>query len=482
MNSESSNAALDDAWAPYEPNDEAPWNRERVVHLHRRAGFAATWEEIERDLHDGPQRSVDRVLAVGHQEPPAKPGAADELGNAEAPGSAGGSGREDFEAMARTIGDAAVASGNPNRLKAWWIYRMLFSPDPLGERLTLLWHNHFATSNRKVQNLALMREQNELLREHARAPFGELLSAVVKHPAMLVWLDADANRKGHPNENLARELLELFTLGIGHFNEEDVRAAARALTGWVVSGGQFAFREARHDDGEKLLLGHRGPLDGDSLLQLLLEQDATARRVADRLCGLFFGESTLDDIQPEALAAGLRKNGLKIEWAVETVLRSQVFFADANLRRRVAGPVEWCVGVLRALECANPAPSTLLLAEWVTRMGQDLFYPPNVGGWREGRNWLGSHGVLARANFAAALVDGRVWHPAQAPDAWKLVQRHAKTDDLTGALTWLTELLWGAASSETISQIVAAANLEKPERRLAQALALLLARPESQLV
>ena len=159
--------------------------------------------------------------------------------------------------MARTIGDAAVASGNPNRLKAWWLYRMLFSPDPLGERLTLMWHNHFATSNRKVQDLALMREQNDLLRQHARATFGELLHAVVKHPAMLVWLDADANRKGHPNENLARELMELFTLGVGNYTEDDVQAAARALTGWTVVGGRFGFRETRHDDGEKVFLAHR---------------------------------------------------------------------------------------------------------------------------------------------------------------------------------------------------------------------------------
>ena len=130
--------------------------------------------------------------------------------------------------MARIIGDAACASNDADRLKAWWLYRMLLSPDPLGERLTLLWHNHFATSNRKVQDLVFMREQNELLRKHALAPFGELLAAVVKHPAMLVWLDADSNRAGHPNENLARELMELFTLGIGHYTEADVQAAARA--------------------------------------------------------------------------------------------------------------------------------------------------------------------------------------------------------------------------------------------------------------
>ena len=202
MAANNSTRSATDTWARFEPNDEVPWNRQRVVHLHRRAGFAATWPEIERDLADGPQQAVERVLAGTSRQTPA------------------GAPPADFESMARTIGDAAVASGNPNRLKAWWLYRMLFSPDPLGERLTLMWHNHFATSNRKVQDLALMREQNDLLRKHARSTFGELLHAVVKHPAMLVWLDADANRKGHPNENLARELLELFTLGVGNYTRK----------------------------------------------------------------------------------------------------------------------------------------------------------------------------------------------------------------------------------------------------------------------
>jgi uncharacterized protein (DUF1800 family) len=471
-----------DAWARYEPSDEMPWNRERVVHLHRRAGFAATWSEIERDLADGPQASIDRVLSrQTQQKPPAEPGAAGSAGDVTAPGFAGGSDRDEFEAMARTIGDAAVASGNPNRLKAWWIYRALFSPDPLGERLTLMWHNHFATSNRKVQNLVLMREQNDLLRALCRAPFGELLQAVVKHPAMLVWLDADANRKGHPNENLARELLELFTLGLGNYTEADVQSAARALTGWAVVGGQFGFREARHDAEEKLFLGRRRALNGDQLLQALLEHEATAGHIAGRICSLFFGEAAIDEHHRQALAAGLRANQLKIDWAVETVLRSQLFFAENNLRSRVAGPVEWCIGTVWALENANPAPSTLLLAEWITRMGQDLFYPPNVGGWKEGRSWIGSHGVLGRANFAAALVDGRIWHPSRRRDLWQLVHRHLNTDNLNEAVAWLAELLWGTAPAAPIAQVVGAVTKEKSEHLLGDALALLLARPESQL-
>src|SRR5262249_17297661 len=151
----------------------------------------------------------------------------------------------DFGTTAALLAERAVVDDEPNRLKAWWIYRMLFSPDPLGERLTLLWHNHFATSNRKVRDLPAMRRPNEPSRAHPRQPSGRLINAVRRDPAVLIWLDAAANRKEHPNENLARELMELFTLGIGPYTETDVKEAARTLTGWAVADG--AFREVpRH--------------------------------------------------------------------------------------------------------------------------------------------------------------------------------------------------------------------------------------------
>jgi uncharacterized protein (DUF1800 family) len=216
-------AALDDPWARYKPSVDAPWNLRRVVHLHRRAGFAASRSEIDRDLADGPDASIDRLLS----------------GRAQASGAPD---PEEFERISTVLADAAIASSDSGRLKAWWLYRLLFSPDPLGERLTLMWHNHFATSNQKVNDPAAMRRQNELFRTLARAPFGELLEAAIRDPALLAWLDAPANRKGHPNENLGRELLELFSLGVGHYSENDVKETARALTGWTVVDD--AFREA----------------------------------------------------------------------------------------------------------------------------------------------------------------------------------------------------------------------------------------------
>ncbi|HZY88597.1 MAG TPA: DUF1800 family protein, partial [Gemmataceae bacterium] len=305
-------------WAPYAPDDKAPWSLRRVVHLHRRAGFAATWGEIQRDLTAGPQVAVTRLLA----------------GRPRGVGVPAG-----FAATADTLARAAVASGDVARLKAWWVYRMLFGPDPLAERLTLFWHNHFATSAAKAG--MTVKGQNDLFRKFAYAPFGELLGAVVRDPALLLYLDAQANRKGKPNENLARELMELFTLGIGHYAEADVKEAARALTGWTVDKGRFREDAALHDGGEKTILGSKGAWKGGDLLRLLLDHPATAERLAARLCESFLGEGAVDASGLRALAAGLRERQLDVGWAVETVLRSRTFFAEANLGTRVLGPVEY---------------------------------------------------------------------------------------------------------------------------------------------
>src|SRR5262249_48349805 len=323
----------------------------RVVHLHRRAGFAATWGEIQRDLKDGPQASLDRVLG----------------GKAATDGVP-----EDFRKTADLLGESAATSGDPARLKAWWVYRMLYGPDPLTERLALMWHNHFATSNLKVENLTAMRRQNDLFRKLGRGPFGELLKAVVHDPAMLVWLDTPSNRKGHPNENLARELMELFSMGVGHYTEADVKEAARALTGWGVDEDAFADVPARHDDGEKTILGRKGAWKGDDLVRMVLEHPATARRLAWRVCELFLGEKALKAADVGALADGLRERHLDVGWAVETVLRSRTFFAGDNLGDRVLSPVEYVIGAARALELFEPPSSTLVLAEWCGRLGQDL--------------------------------------------------------------------------------------------------------------
>jgi uncharacterized protein (DUF1800 family) len=450
-------------WAPYAPSREAPWNVRRVVHLHRRAGFAATWSEIQRDLKDGPKASIDRLLA----------------GKARSQGVPG-----DFERIAGLLGDSAVEMAEPARLKAWWVYRMLLGPDPLTERLVLLWHNHFATSNAKVNNVAWMRQQNDVFRRLARAPFGQLLREAVCGPALLVWLDAPANRKGHPNENLGREVMELFTLGLGHYTESDVQEAARALTGWTVASDQFREDPARHDDGEKTILGKMGKWRGDDLLRLLLEHRATADRLAWRLCTAFIGEKVVDVAGLQALAAGLREHDLDIGWAVETILRSQAFFADANLGSRVTEPIEHVVSAARALELFDPPPSTVALADWAARLGQELFYPPTVFGWSGGRTWITPRSALRRSNYASALLEGPTVGRPQPADPLALAQRCEKAADLESCLHFLVELLLGRDWSPAWSERLLAGLGPRPGMTpevVRHAALLVLASPEAQL-
>ena len=439
-------------WELFTPAAKAPWDLRRVVHLHRRAAFAAPWDELQRDLMAGPEASINRLLkgeSFAHTP-------------------------VDFAPTAAVLADAAATAGDINRLKAAWFYRMLFGPDPVGEKLALLWHDHIATGYAKVRNVRTMRRQNELFREHARARFATLLNAVVRDPALLEYLDAPANRKGHPNENLARELMELFTLGIGNYTEIDVKEAARCLTGWSVEEDKFIETPVRHDDGEKTLLGKTGKWTGTDLVNHLLKQPATAERLAAKLVKVFFGEKACPPDAMKELASDLREHDLDIAWAVETVLRSRLFFADANVRSRVSSPAEFVAGSARALGLFDPAPSTLALADWSSRMGQDLLDPPNVGGWPGGRVWVTSRALVARANYVSALVEGpnagRVdaYHPDAAAKAAGLGTSQADV------LTYLHRLFFGTdPTAETTTRY---ASLE--DRQLVTAL---LSSPEAQL-
>jgi len=434
------NVDPDTNWQRWQPTADEPWDLRRVWHLWRRAGFGATWGELQRDLWDGVDASVDRMLT----------------GESRSDGIPDG-----FDEMADVIGGAAVAARHPERLKAWWLYRMLFSPDPLGERLALMWHNHFATSNAKVDDVVLMHQQNEIFRAHGRSTFDELLPRVVKHPALLVWLDAEANRKDHPNENLARELMELFTLGVGNYSESDIKEAARALTGWTVVNGQFREFSQYHDEGTKTILGHMGNTAGDDLLDILLSHPATARRIAWRICDAFMGEDAVSAVALDELAEGLHNRGLDLGWAIETVLRSRAFFAEANIGNRVLGPIEFTIGAVRALELSDPPPSTFLLAEQVSRLGQAPFYPPNVFGWDGGRTWINARSLVGRGNLAVALVEGRLRSPEHPFDALDLARRHKVPDNLEALCGFFLQLLTGAgADAQFADSIIAVATAE----------------------
>ncbi len=450
-------------WAPYRPTATAPWNLERAWMLRRRAGFAATWRELERDVADGPGPAADRVLA----------------GECRSEGIPA-----EFARTADLLGDAAASASDARRLQAWWLYRALFTPDPLCERLTLMWHDHFATSQLKVDDVGAMRAQNETFRRMGRGPFRTLLREMLRDPALLDWLDAPSNRKGKPNENLARELLELFTLGVGRYNEDDIKGTARALTGLSVVQGQFQTRVRDHDDGEKTVLGKTARFDADSLADHLVSQPAAADRIARRICATFLGEGVADDDSRSKLADQLRGDDLHVGRTVETVLRSELFFSARNLHARVCDPVGFVIGTSRAIELFDPPPSTLLLAEWTARLGQELFYPPNVGGWPGGRGWLSGRAVVARANFAAALAAGRLNSDVTPPDLPSLAVRRAHAHEPSDALGFFGELLTGRRPDRTAIRSItrSAESLGEAEPdRINHAVGLLLAGPEAQL-
>lgn len=374
------------AWTPWDPDSKDRWDLARVAHLHRRAGFAPSWSILQRDLNDGPAASVDRLIE-------GEPTAGD------------GQPALDFEAMLDAMTGQLAEGASLARLQGLWLYRMVFTPHPLRERMTLFWHNHFATSHGKVQNSLLMQRQNDLLRSHALGDFKAMLAAIGKDPAMLIWLDSTENRKAKPNENYAREVMELFTLGRGRYTEKDVQEAARAFTGWFVLRDRFAVIPGQHDPGPKQVLGHNGPLRGDDIPSILLEQPACAEFLCEKLIRQFVTE--VDPI-PTALSASLaqpfRESGYDIRVPLRTILRSNLFQNASFRRRRVKSPVEFTVGTIRALEILKPTVQADALARACGQMGQNLYAPPSVAGWEGGAAWANSTTMLARANFALALL------------------------------------------------------------------------------
>lgn len=413
-------AFISGVWSRWEPTDAEPWNLRRVVHLHRRAGFAGTWDELQRDLQEGPDASIDRFLR-GKAYPP-----------------------EAVSERSELLYRISQNSDAPRKLSASWFRRMLTTSDPLTEKLALMWHNHFATSRTKVTVSEMMWRQNEeIFLRYAQAPFSYLLKNVIRDPAMLIWLDADTNVAAKPNENLAREVMELFTMGVGNYTETDIIEAARALTGWSYAGRNFVVNQFNHDPGEKTILGHTGSFDGDDLLNILLEQPATSQRLAWRFVRLFFGEQGVSPEAMAALAEGLRENKLRTQWAVRTILQSKAFFASENIGTRILGPAELLLGAVRAFGVGSLSPSPTALADWSARLGQDLFAPPNVFGWDEGRSWITSRTMVARTNFATKLIDGVFSSPDTPVDVLGQAEKAGFPATVEGVSEFLSKLMWG---------------------------------------
>jgi uncharacterized protein (DUF1800 family) len=420
---------------------------------------------LRRDLKDGPDAAVSRLLS----------------GEATA---GDGSRPDAFAALVDQMERQLGASGSLPRAQGIWLYRMILTPHPLQERLTLFWHDHFATSNAKVNNLGLMQRQIALLRRHALGSFPTLLTEIAKDPAMLIWLDATANRKAHPNENYAREVMELFTLGRGHYAEKDVQEAARAFTGAFIQGGRYEEIASQHDDGQKTILGRSGRFRGDDVARLLLEQDACAAFLCRKLYHLFVhevDEPSNDLIAP--LAEAFRSSGYQIETPVRMILRSRLFFERSVRGRRVKSPVEYAVGLLRALEIVRPTVGTEALAEACSRMGQGLYAPPSVAGWDGGTAWINTTTSLARTNLALALLSDDDPAFGGRLDITALTSRHG-VSGLKETVRFLADLLWPDgldAESLRVIREQAAAPGREPRFAARQAATLILTSPKFQL-
>ncbi|HEY2815747.1 MAG TPA: DUF1800 domain-containing protein [Casimicrobiaceae bacterium] len=283
-------------------------------------------------------------------------------------------------------------------LRGWWIREMLVTPSPLTERMALFWHNHFVSGEQKVRDARMMYAQNALFRTQALGSFATLLHAVGKDPAMVVYLDNARNRKGAPNENFAREVMELFTLGQGHYTEDDIKEAARAFTGWSVdrASGAFAYRPRLHDDGQKTVFGKTGAFDGDAVLDLILERRETAEFIVAKLWKEFVSP-TPDPHIVASIACDFRASQYGVKVALRDLLETNAFWARENRGTLVKSPVEIVVGALRQLDVSPD--ETVPLALVLGGMGQNLFGPPNVRGWPGGDAWINSSTLLARKQF-----------------------------------------------------------------------------------
>ena len=288
-------------------------------------------------------------------------------------------------------------------LRAWWMQEMLATPSPLTERMTLFWHNHFVSSQQKVRFARLMYQQNATLRTYALGSFSDLLHAASKDPAMLIYLDTAQSRKGQPNENFAREVMELFTLGEGQYTEADIKEAARAFTGWSLDRetGRYLFRPGAHDNGVKTVLGRSGTFDGDAVLDIILAKPQTSEYITGKLWREFVSP-TPDPAEVKRIAQIFRGKDYDIKVAMRAMLTSDAFWSRDNRGTLVKSPVELVVGTLRQLEVAPSSAMPFAVA--AAGMGQNLFAPPNVKGWPGGEAWINSNTLLARKQFLDRLA------------------------------------------------------------------------------
>ncbi|MCX7869788.1 MAG: DUF1800 domain-containing protein, partial [Terrimicrobiaceae bacterium] len=287
-------------------------------------------------------------------------------------------------------------------LKAWWITRLRYSPCPVRETMTLFWHGHFATSFEKVQSAEAMLRQNHLFRDLGMGRFEDLTLAVSRDAAMMRYLDLAGSSKKQPNENFARELLELFTLGEGNYTEADVREVARAFTGWRIepANGAIRFDPSRFDGGPKTVLGETGPLGAPECVRVICRHPQCARFLTAKLWEFFAGGPPPPEVAKK-LAEVFRATGGSLRQVLEAVFRAPEFYGADVCGRRIKSPAEWLGGTLKSLNL--PPPPAAQTAAALRELGQNLFAPPNVKGWEGGKAWISATTLLARQRLALDL-------------------------------------------------------------------------------
>jgi hypothetical protein len=405
-----------------EPLPSRAWSYQAAAHLLNRAGFGGTPEEIESVQKQGLSASVQSLVdgtSVGlNGAPPAwahpeniqekrmEIRAAKQADSPEA--------RDKMKEFRRLQGEHLLD------LRNWWLTRMATTPAPLLEKMTLFWHGHFATSAEKVQNGYWMWLQNDTFRQHALGNFVTLTKAMSRDPAMMIYLDLQQSRKEHPNENWARELMELFTVGIGNYSENDIRESARAFTGYRVdrTNQQFRFMPRQHDNTMKTFMGRTGPLNGDDIIDVLAKQPACADFLAKKLWRFFAEDEPSNEIV-EAVASRIRSHNYEMRPVLREMFSSAQFFSATAMRNQIKSPVQYLIQTTKLLASNLPAPQVSQNA--MRQLGQVLFAPPNVKGWDGGKSWISTSTLLFRYNFANYLINGDAMRPAaggrgKAPD------------------------------------------------------------------
>jgi len=407
------------------PISNTNWNYDTAAHLLERAGFGGTPDEVRALAAMPPEEAVRSLVYFDHAEnahlqafdhsgihdpglepfPPSRP-ATTEL--AKETGEALGvkvkrEGNRRLQPVVNKFFYWLRASVlETNRVAYWWANRMVATNSPLQEKMALFWHGHYAINESKVRDYRKLLVELELFHEMGTGSFRDLMVAVAQDPAMLSFLDAGVNVKGASNENFAREIMELFTMGVGNYTETDIREAARAFTGWNYDDLDFVINTEQHDAGGKTFLGHTGDFDGVDIIDIIMEQPATAEYVAGKIYRYYVRDELNSELQTE-LGNVFREADYEVAALLETMFLSKDFYNAASVGVHIKSPVELAISTYRKLGL-NDVPGVPDFNQATGALGQTLFRPPTVAGWAGGRSWITPGLLLERGNFARDVL------------------------------------------------------------------------------